>query len=915
MRYDHLGMLPENAFRKIGGRLATLEGGGGKGGSPKAAPAPTSQTVTNTSIPEYARPYVERMLGKSEALTDINQNPYQIYGGERIAGFSPVQQQAFQEAVNQTTAGQLGTATNLAGLSGLGSLGTAGRMGNVGMDYMSMATNPMATQAFMNPYLSSSLAPQLAEIQRRSDITAQGLKGQATAQGAFGGNRAALQQAENQRNALMAQQQAIGQGYNTAFQNAQQAQQFGANLGLQGLQGALSGYGQAGAAAGTLGQLGQTEFGQEQAINAAKQQVGAMQQAQQQQQLDLGYQDFLKQRNYPYQQLAFMSDMVRGLPLSQSAQQVYTAPPNALSQLGGLGMAGLGIYGAAGGFKASGGAIKEKKYASGGKTEMMTDAQLKAILNNPKSNPLEAAAAEEQLMLRSRMRNNPQARVGIASIATGDTVPENMAGGGIVAFADRGYVDSRRFSAPGLSEDDVAYSEALRNSEVANAIGNTAGTLLDYTTFLPYTLGKKGINYLKGRQPVWDPVQNKYVLRRELPDTSAADAESAYQNRIATGRKEQEDYLASKQPPAALTPVASTQVAQANLGGPYSNMDAKAIAEREAALLRDRFGLKDKADKGGERTTAAGIPSPRGLDYSSLDYKQTPDRSGEFAGMNEQEKSVEQLMAEHQARLGENKGLAALKQRLEGMESKAALAEERAPWMALAKAGFATASNTVDPKTGRQLSFLESLGKGGQEGLNDYVQAKKDIDAAEEKRFGLAAQMSQAERAEKIAEVKYGEDSAEAIKARNKANKLAGLNYSVNRDIATAKGEQDAAINKIHAQQTDRQLAQSAAQHQQTYELQRKRLEADLKDKPLDTQIATLSASAKGYEAIIRDQNTEPEDRSIAMAKLNAINDKLNELGGVNTSTIKTADQQALAWAKANPKDPRAAQILKHLGV
>lgn len=25
-------------------------------------------------------------------------------------------------------------------------------------------------------------------------------------------------------------------------------------------------------------------------------------------------------------------------------------------------------------------------------------------------------------------------------------------------------------------------------------------------------------------------------------------------------------------------------------------------------------------------------------------------------------------------------------------------------------------------------------------------------------------------------------------------------------------------------------------------------------------------------------------------------------------------NQQALQWAKANPKDPRAAQILKHLG-
>lgn len=420
--------------------------------SPSPAPAPTSQTVTNTSIPEYARPYVERMMGKSEALTDINANPYQTYGGSRIAGFSPLQQQAFQNVANQTTAGQLGGATQLAGLSGIGSLGTAGRMAGAGADYARMATNPYATQAYMNPYLSASLAPQLAEIQRQSDITGMGLQGQATAQGAFGGNRAALQQAENQRNALMAKQQAIGQGYNTAFQNAQQAQQFGANLGLQGLQGALSGYGQAGAAAGTLGQLGQTQFGQQQAINTAQQQVGAVQQAQQQQQLDQAYQDFLKQKNYPYQQLAFMSDMLRGLPLSQSAQQQYTAPPSMVSQLGGLGMAGLGIYGAAGGFKAKGGEIKEKKYSGGGKTEMLSEEQLQAIINDPTSNPLKVAAAEEQLMLRRRMENNPQAgrimsaaNTGIASIPTEDLVPEAIgaAGGGIIAFSQGKEVKSK----------------------------------------------------------------------------------------------------------------------------------------------------------------------------------------------------------------------------------------------------------------------------------------------------------------------------------------------------------------------------------------------------------------------------------------------------------------------------------------
>ena len=87
------------------------------GGSP--APAPSQQTVTQTSIPEYARPYVENMLGKSEALTDINANPYQAYGGQRIQDFTPMQQQAFQGVGNMQVAPEIGAGSNLAALSGL----------------------------------------------------------------------------------------------------------------------------------------------------------------------------------------------------------------------------------------------------------------------------------------------------------------------------------------------------------------------------------------------------------------------------------------------------------------------------------------------------------------------------------------------------------------------------------------------------------------------------------------------------------------------------------------------------------------------------------------------------------------------------------------------------------------------------
>ena len=56
----------------------------GKGGS--AVPTETKSTVTQTNLPEYVRPYFERLLQRTEAES---QRPYQPYAGQRIADVSP----------------------------------------------------------------------------------------------------------------------------------------------------------------------------------------------------------------------------------------------------------------------------------------------------------------------------------------------------------------------------------------------------------------------------------------------------------------------------------------------------------------------------------------------------------------------------------------------------------------------------------------------------------------------------------------------------------------------------------------------------------------------------------------------------------------------------------------------------------
>jgi hypothetical protein len=322
----------------LGESVTRLKPGGriyGGGGSP--APAPTNQTVTQTSIPEYAKPYVERMLGKAEALS---KTPYQAYGGERVAGFNPMQQQGFQTLANMQPSQQLGVGTQLAGYGGLGAL-------QAGRNYQNMATDPNATAAYMSPYIQNALAPQMEEARRQSNITGMQNAGQAVGAGAFGGSRFGLQEAERQRNLGQQQERIYGTGMQNAFQNAQQSQQFGATLGLQGM-------GQATQAANALGQLGQTQFGQQKDIVQGQMSAGAQQQGLEQKRLDQQYQDFLTQRGYNQQQLAYMSDMLRGLPMQQQTQSVYQAPASPWATAAGLGATAVGAYKA---FGAEGGVV------------------------------------------------------------------------------------------------------------------------------------------------------------------------------------------------------------------------------------------------------------------------------------------------------------------------------------------------------------------------------------------------------------------------------------------------------------------------------------------------------------------------------------------------------------------------------
>ena len=359
------------------GRRTPFGGGSGGGGGP------TQSTTVTSNIPEYARPYVETMLGAAQkqaykyddAGNIVGFQPYIPYGATvdpktgaitntaqeqaqaAVAGFSPMQEQAFRQVAGMRVPGQYGVGSMFAGAGGMGAANLAQQAAGAGQGYYGLATSPFAQQAFMSPYMQNVVDVQKAEAIRDYGKMMPGLQAQATRQGAFGGSRSAIEAAEARRNLGTQLGQIQAQGTQRAFEQAQQAQQFGANLGLQGLGTALQGTGQLTAAGRTLADIGGAQLQAQQGIIGLQTQAGAQQQALEQQRINQAIQNYALAQQYPQLQLSTMSSLLRGLPLQQATTQQYQAPPSAISQITGLGTAGIGAYGlgrAAGVFKAGG---------------------------------------------------------------------------------------------------------------------------------------------------------------------------------------------------------------------------------------------------------------------------------------------------------------------------------------------------------------------------------------------------------------------------------------------------------------------------------------------------------------------------------------------------------------------------------
>lgn len=340
----------------------------------KGSSAETGGTQRNISLPDYADPYFSRMLKGAEEATQpfypddpelygdlAGKSTYLPYGGERLAGSGDYGD------INTSRAMVRGIAENpIAGLTdatGLQKRGMAGLESLAEYDpasYTARQFTPEEAQTYMDPYMQS-----VVDVQKRRAIEDFG-RGQAerdakaVGAGAFGGSRQAVMQgmAEEGLADRLGDIQATGSqaAYDQALRAfdadraaqrdaatfGEASRQFGAGQGLAGYQAALDAgrglvdYGERARAADIQGaQLLET--------------IGADLRAEDQARLDLAYQDFLSQRDYPMRQYERFAGILSGVPIQPDVSTTTYQSYNPIQQALGTGISALGLYKGLGG--------------------------------------------------------------------------------------------------------------------------------------------------------------------------------------------------------------------------------------------------------------------------------------------------------------------------------------------------------------------------------------------------------------------------------------------------------------------------------------------------------------------------------------------------------------------------------------
>lgn len=296
-----------------------------------AQPTPnvSSTDVSTTSLPSWYQQWVNQMLGKASSTAAA---PYQPYTGPRIAPTSADTNAAYNQTRSNVGAYQPTLNQGIGLTQGAASPFNQDEFNTYNNPYVSGVVDRIGQLAGRN--LSENLLPQVNDTFTRAG---QGIGGSRNTDFTLRALR------DSNESALAEQNKALAQGFDTSMTNYNAGRDRQLSAGNQLASQAQLGQG-----------MGLTDA-------SALQAIGQAQEGKTQQSLDLGYQDFMNQRDYPQQQIDWFSNILHGVPAPTSTTSTTTGPantsqlaPNPLSSLAGT---ALGIYGLTKGYK-RGGAIK-----------------------------------------------------------------------------------------------------------------------------------------------------------------------------------------------------------------------------------------------------------------------------------------------------------------------------------------------------------------------------------------------------------------------------------------------------------------------------------------------------------------------------------------------------------------------------
>ena len=264
----------------------------------------TSTTSSTFTPPANVQANYDYLANQAKSVAAT---PFQQYQGEMVAGLTPTQEAGIQN-VNA-------------------SAGLAQPYYGAGAGYVQQAATPFGQQQlnqYMSPYINDVVSQTMANLGETNAQQQQQLLGNAISQGAFGGDRAGIAQAELARQQNLATGQTLANVLQGGY--GQALGQFNADQ-TRALQ-----------AGSTLGQLG--TGAQAAGLQGAQAQLGAgaQQQAVQQAQDVANQQQFQAAQAYPFQTTQFLGNMLLGIGGQSGGTALTSTPgPNIGSQiLGGL---------------------------------------------------------------------------------------------------------------------------------------------------------------------------------------------------------------------------------------------------------------------------------------------------------------------------------------------------------------------------------------------------------------------------------------------------------------------------------------------------------------------------------------------------------------------------------------------------